>query len=907
MQDLVARLDRHRVIVLGLLALVTALLAVPMITMPPTESASTEPGGAVFDARDAIDARFPSPAYAMAFIVTDPDGDVLDADGLRRLHTAADALRTDPDLGPTLLDTVDVATRTEIDGLMTVADLVDDALPGGITDAPDGRVEAAATAVVDQVGPEAAVLGLSTQAIRDGDRWTSPAVVVQVLGDNEVLDFGTNAVNLGGDTAPEVYARDVRDLLRDTTGMEVHGIAIDVNLTSQEQGQLAGPFIGLTVLAVLLIVGLAFRSYWVLAIVGVALGALMIWLKGITNLVGFDDDLVLSLIVPIAMISFGVDFAFHAVGRYREERLAGKAPRRALVGGLSAVGAALLLALTSDMAAFLSNVTSGIESIVNFGVGAAIALAAAFLLLGVATPLAVSMVDDRLGRPPDGRRAGIVRVAGSVAASSMVMGAVLLMVFVAPAAGVGVYVATVLATLVVPLWWRARRVIDVDRSMPVATGDLLAGPMGRAISAVATRPVAVVVTAALLTVGATVLALQVPTRFDVEDYFSADSDFVIGLDRLDEHVGSRQGEPAQLYVEADLTDQAVQARLQSAVADVRGLDSDILARDRDGVVVEGGTVAVVDAVMTSPAARQAVADRTGVELVDADSDAIPDERPQLEALFDTAIADGVVSEDGGVALPAHAVVTSVDLDGRPGATVFQLGLTNSRSQESIATARAELAPILDDLRSDLKAGSADATVQLTGSSLVRDASLQATSRALAVSLPVAVVLCLLIAAAFLRSIRFAIASILPILMTVAWLYAFMELIGAALNIVTATIAAVSIGIGIDFAIHFIARYREELDRLGDPRMAVRAAGEGTGTALVASAVSSAIGFGILALAPMPLFATYGLLTAVMIVMALVATLVVLPSVLVLLSPARPRRKKPDPAVEVQRPTQVPAP
>ena len=100
------------------------------------------------------------------------------------------------------------------------------------------------------------------------------------------------------------------------------------------------------------------------------------------------------------------------------------------------------------------------------------------------------------------------------------------------------------------------------------------------------------------------------------------------------------------------------------------------------------------------------------------------------------------------------------------------------------------------------------------------------------------------------------------------------------------IAAVSIGIGISFAIHFIARYRQELARHGTRSVAVRIAGEGTGLALVASAVSSAVGFGILALAPMPLFAAYGLLTALMILMALVATLAVLPALLVAITSDR---------------------
>jgi predicted RND superfamily exporter protein len=208
---------------------------------------------------------------------------------------------------------------------------------------------------------------------------------------------------------------------------------------------------------------------------------------------------------------------------------------------------------------------------------------------------------------------------------------------------------------------------------------------------------------------------------------------------------------------------------------------------------------------------------------------------------------------------------------------------DSCAQESVAAAAADLDAVADAISADL----GGTFVQVTGSPFVREESLDATNRALQVSLPVALVLCLLVAGVFLRSVRYGVAAVIPIIMVVAWLYAFMELAGYAINLVTATIAAVSIGIGIDFAIHLIARYREELERTGSRDEAVRIAGEGTGLALVASAVSSAIGFGILAFAPMPLFASYGLLTALMIVMALVATLAVLPSVLRLITSDAP--------------------
>lgn len=58
---------------------------------------------------------------------------------------------------------------------------------------------------------------------------------------------------------------------------------------------------------------------------------------------------------------------------------------------------------------------------------------------------------------------------------------------------------------------------------------------------------------------------------------------------------------------------------------------------------------------------------------------------------------------------------------------------------------------------------------------------------------------------------------------------------------------------------------------------------GTGVALIASASSSIVGFVIMGLAPMPIFASYGQLTAVMIFLALIASLIVLPCLLMIVT------------------------
>ena len=874
-------IQRHPGRVLAAVGLLTAALLVPFLTMAPTESASSEPSGDVFTARDRIDESFVSSVHGTFIVVEDDRGDFLRTEPLGALLDAENNLRSDPELGPPRFSYFEAEAETDVNGILTLADLVDAELRSngvdGIVAATDAQVKEAGTAVIDRYGERSSLLGISSQSTRDGDGWVVPALTITALSDNDALGFGNTSVTFGGSTDVEEFDRKVQEVFR-VDGIQANGVAIDVNLTSQEQGAVAGPFIGFTILAVLILVGLTFRSYWVLATVSVAFLALLIWLKGISNLIGLKDDLVLSLIVPVAMVSFGVDFAFHAIGRYREERGEGRSATPAFVAGMTAVSAALLLALTSDATAFLSNLTSGIESINQFGIGAAIALASAYVLLGVVTPLVVAHIEARVPAPTGDRRSTILRLLGGAAAAAMTMTSVLLLVFILPWLGAALGAVTAIAVLAAPFAVQRRKSAgERVGDQPVAESETrLARPIGALVTALAIRPGLVLPLAAAVTAAAAVFAVQVPARFDVEDFFSSDTDFVVGLDQLDAHVGDRGGEPALLYVEGDLAEPEALAAVQARVDEIGALETDSLARDADGVEVDGGILAVFEAAWESVPMAAIVAQQTGVELTDVDGDGIPDSRRQVEALLGVAAEIGVPFDQTRLLLTPDDVTTQVVLDDDASRTVFEMGVVDSRSQESVNATKAQLEPIADALAEDL----GGTFVQVTGSAFVREASLDATNRALQISLPVALLLCLLVGSVFLRSVRYGLAAIVPILMVVAWLYAFMYATGFAINLVTATIAAVSIGIGIDFAIHFISRYRDELAIHGVRDTAVRIAGEGTGLALVASAISSAAGFGILALAPMPLFAAYGLLTALMIVMALVATLAVLPSILV---------------------------
>ncbi len=870
-------------LVLAGVAVLTGFLLLPFLLMAPTVSASTEPEGDVFTARDRIDETFVPSVHPTFLIAEYEGGNVLTSDALTSLLEAEDRLRSDPDLSPNLVQYFDPESQTEINGVVSLADLIETQLASQgieVSDASDGQLADVAQQIIDRFGERSELLGLSAESTQQPDgTWTVPALTFIVLSDNEVLGFGNTSVNLGGDTAVEEYDREIQEVFRGSPGWRVNGVAIDVNLTSQEQGAIAGPFIGFTILAVLILVGLTFRSYWVLATVSVLFLVLIVWLKGISNLIGLKDDLVLSLIVPVAMISFGVDFAFHSIGRYREERAAGWHSATAVVKGLAAVSGALILAFVSDTMAFLANLSSDIESIQQFGIGAAIALASAYLLLGVLAPLIVASIESQVPQRKPGTKWTILRLSGGVFAALATMASVLLLVFVLPWLGAVLAVATVCGVVIIPVLVQRRKVGTTVANIAIEEGETtFAKPIGRAIAAVAGRPFVVLPITTALTVVCAFYALQVPAEFDVEDFFSSDTDFVQGLEQLDTHVGDRGGEPALIYIEGDVSSPENLSLLQSRIEEIKELDTETLARDADGVIVREGIFTVLDAIWESEPMMQLVLDESGVALTDDNGDGIPDTSEQVDAALLVASNFGVPFDANRLVLTPDDVNTVVSLrtdPDLPDVTVFEMNVVDSRSQTSVAESRDLLEPIAASISDDLDGS----FVQVTGSAFVRDASLEGTNQALSVSLPIALVLCLLVSTFFLRSLRYGLASVVPILMVVAWLYAFMYVAGFAINLVTATIAAVSIGIGIDFAIHFIARYREELDRHKVRSKAVRITGESTGLALVASAISSAVGFGILAFAPMPLFAAYGLLTMLMILMALVATLAVLPSLL----------------------------
>ena len=122
----------------------------------------------------------------------------------------------------------------------------------------------------------------------------------------------------------------------------------------------------------------------------------------------------------------------------------------------------------------------------------------------------------------------------------------------------------------------------------------------------------------------------------------------------------------------------------------------------------------------------------------------------------------------------------------------------------------------------------------------------------------------------------------PIFVMIVWLYALVDLFGYGLNMVTVSIAAISLGVGVDYVIHLIERYREEIEEGKSQLDSVAVVGGASGLALFGSALSDFAGFMVINQSKMGFFSTFGLFCAIMIILSLIASMVVAPALIGLL-------------------------
>ncbi len=133
---------------------------------------------------------------------------------------------------------------------------------------------------------------------------------------------------------------------------------------------------------------------------------------------------------------------------------------------------------------------------------------------------------------------------------------------------------------------------------------------------------------------------------------------------------------------------------------------------------------------------------------------------------------------------------------------------------------------------------------------------------------------------FFREIGRPVCGILALLMAMGWTYGFVALTLGHLNLLSIVFALVLIGLGIDFGIHFLHRYQEEIKKGDDPSSAIQDALKRVGPGIITGALTSSVAFLFALLTDFLGLAELGYVAGIGIIFCLIAMLITLSALLV---------------------------
>jgi len=638
------------------------------------------------------------------------------------------------------------------------------------------------------------------------------------------------------------------------------GVNVEVNRELQESG-------GLILLMGLVITGLLFfslRRWSDVLIVLFSLGAALLWMQGLighfaafTQMFGWTiiARSQFSNLLPILVLALGIDDSLHALHRYKEERKAGKSAESAATITLSRVGRAIMLTSLTTMAAFAANLFSDIAALRSFGIEAALGIFAAFLLTGIWAPLIRLSLDE----------------------------------------------------------WLEKRGVDTsnlyshkNKSTEKVLKSVAAG------SGVRKNAVIIAFLALLVTIPAAIGMANLEGDFAVEDFLDEDSDFAYGVNEITVRFAD-EGEPAVLLIEGDVADPSVFAAIDEFrnVMNTHADDvPDKITRQPDGnidILALDEMLYFAQASMryNSTPFEQAGwllgEDGHGMNCNSTEGNNIADfdDRDCLIFFYGYSYLFGVPGAGPIPSIPASIVRLYIsptveldttqpwlDINGQPAQyqrMLIRFGITSPEDFPSMEGGMEELWRDLS-VFTNLSSGtyqSAGEKVEDKPLTWVMPSERPITRYIASTAMQNEMQSSLLLGSLFVfttltigfKSPKQATVTLVPILLVVVWLYGIMYAAGASLNIVTVTIATISLGVGIDYCIHVTERYREGREKGESHHNALIGVGGACGLALVGSAASDIAGFLVIALSPMGLFSNFGIYSAAMIALSLIASLI----------------------------------
>jgi predicted RND superfamily exporter protein len=380
--------------------------------------------------------------------------------------------------------------------------------------------------------------------------------------------------------------------------------------------------------------------------------------------------------------------------------------------------------------------------------------------------------------------------------------------------------------------------------------------------------VTTLIAAAILGVAGFIGLTRLDTTFSFTDFVPEGNELLTTFDTITEEFSGGFGEETEVIIEGDVATPEVHNALVVAWANLG---------DTENVLQFGPRAAAESPVSAIAQLVQAPEQGGNPETYDADFAVVAFAaglQPDLTVAADTDVA--ALYDEAFAASPDVMARTVAKVDGSY--KFIDVGISTQAGE-------AGASQLSEDLKADFEpVVAAGVTAVPTNQNIISAGVVSALQDSQASSLAITILAAMaLLVVTFYIEVRrpfLGVITILPVVLIVLWVFGVMSARGISFNPVTAMIANLAIGIGVPYTIHITHRYEEDRQRYDNPEEAIRSTTTHTGGALAGSAFTTAAGFGILVTSTLKPFQQLGEVTFWAIIFALVASVLVLPSMLV---------------------------
>ena len=521
-------------------------------------------------------------------------------------------------------------------------------------------------------------------------------------------------------------------------------------------------------------------------------------------------------IIAVALIplilGLGVDYSVHFFHNYRAELLKGKKPVEAIKQSVTDIGTAISLAWFTTFIAFMSFLSANLLPIREFGILLAIGISYTFLTAITFLPAARFILDRK--KPPN----IAIKLNGITSKFSL---------------------SQVMKTISLIVISHRKKMIGIMLGVTI-----------------------------IFSIG----AVQLERGFDLYSFIPEGNSALELFDTLAEYFPYASESQEYILIEGNV---ATVATLQGIAQTHKNIQDDTyVARKPDGDVKITSIYSEIELAIKNNKSiikRFNIDEKTNIPRTDKDV------KDLFDYLYQGTPFDIGDFENGDFDIAnlgtSQIAMVLYQNNSRYTATVIRYYL--EQSSKSVGNIQDDLEQFSQEINNDI-ASYGEATAIATGMSLMQLKNTVNLTSSQFISTGISLLLAALVLGITYKNPILGLITMIPVSFSIIWILGTMYYLGYILDVLTVTVTSMTIGIGIDYAIHATERFRLVADKTGDIEKSVSETIAHTGGALLIAALTTSLAFAILILAPIPPEQRFGIILAITIVYSFLTSVFFLP-------------------------------